>query len=175
MVNAEQSVGITELDKKMYVEKLAEELPVLRIKMGVSQDELSSMIGLSRQTYSTFETKKRNMTWSVFLSLIFIFDNCDKTHDFIHKNGLFPEQLFETCGFAQIERDPLVSNFITQELRSSLDDQAIHAIETMIMVEYARCNNMSGQSVIKAFDGQRFGNITEKDVLIQNAINALKR
>lgn len=175
MTKAEQSVGITDLEKKMYVEKLAEELPVLRIKMGVSQDELSSMIGLSRQTYSTLETKKRNMTWSVFLSLIFIFDNCDKTHEFIRKNGLFPEKMFEISGFAKNERGPLASQFITQELINSLDDQAIHAIETMIMVEYARCNNMSGQSVVKAFDGQRFGDVTDKDVLIQNAINALKR
>ena len=175
MTKAEQSVGITDLEKKMYVEKLAEELPVLRIKMGVSQDELSSMIGLSRQTYSTLETKKRNMTWSVFLSLIFIFDNCDKTHEFIRKNCLFPEKMIEISGFAQNERGPLASQFITQELINSLDDQAIHAIETMIMVEYARCNNMSGQSVVKAFDGQRFGDVTDKDVLIQNAINALKR
>ena len=115
------------------------------------------------------------MTWSVFLSLIFIFDNCDKTHEFIRKNGLFPEKMFEISGFAQNERGSLASQFITQELINSLDDQAIHAIETMIMVEYARCNNMSGQSVVKAFDGQRFGDVTDKDVLIQNAINALKR
>ena len=57
--------GYTELnedDREELMKLLTEELPVLRAKIGLSQSELSSIIGVSRQTYSAIETKKRKMT-----------------------------------------------------------------------------------------------------------------
>ena len=69
----------------------------------------------------------------------------------------------------------MTAQFISPRLRDQLDDQAIHAIETMIMVEYARCNNLPGHSVVKAFNGKSFGDISEKDILIQNTLNELKK
>ena len=175
MANSIQITGISEEEKNVYIEKLAEDLPVLRIKLGVSQEELAAMIGLTRQTYSTLETKKRKMTWSVFLSLIFIFDNSEQTHDFIRKNGLFPEKMFEESNIENSIPEMMTAQFISPRLRDQLDDQAIHAIETMIMVEYARCNNLPGHSVVKAFNGKSFGDISEKDILIQNTLNELKK
>lgn len=175
MVNSIQITGISEEEKNVYIEKLAEELPVLRIKLGVSQEELAAMIGFTRQTYSTLETKKRKMTWSVFLSLIFIFDNSEQTHDFIRKNGLFPEKMFEESNIENSTLEMMTAQFISPRLRDQLDEQAIHAIETMIMVEYARCNNLPGHSVVKAFNGKSFGDICEKDILIQNTLNELKK
>ena len=40
---------------------LTDELPVLRARLKISQDELSRRIGISRQTYSLIETKKRRL------------------------------------------------------------------------------------------------------------------
>lgn len=37
---------------------LTDEIPVLRVKSGVKQEELSDVLGISRQTYSAVETKK---------------------------------------------------------------------------------------------------------------------
>ena len=42
------------------------------------------------------------------------------------------------------------------------------------MLEYARCNKLSGDAVIKAFDGRRFINITEQDKEIADAIKSVK-
>ncbi len=63
----------TELNKDAYINKMAENLPVLRAKFGLTQEELGLKIDVSRQTIVAIETKKRKMTWSVFLALITIF------------------------------------------------------------------------------------------------------
>ena len=52
---------LPELDRNKLIEILTDELPVLRAKIGVSQDDISNIIGISRQTYSAIETKKRKM------------------------------------------------------------------------------------------------------------------
>jgi DNA-binding XRE family transcriptional regulator len=86
-------VEIQEIDKEQLIDILTEELPVLRAKIGLSQDDLSDIIGISRQTYSSIETKKRKMSWNVFLSLILMFDNNEKTKGMLEATGAFPENL----------------------------------------------------------------------------------
>lgn len=61
-------------DKEKLISRLIDELPVLRTKLGLSQEELGNLVGISRQTYSSIETGRRKMSWSMHLSLIFIFD-----------------------------------------------------------------------------------------------------
>lgn len=68
-----------ELDKETYINRMAENLPVLRAKFGLTQEELGLKIDVSRQTIVAIETKKRKMTWSVFLALITIFKRNDVT------------------------------------------------------------------------------------------------
>lgn len=70
---------IQEIDKERLIDILTEELPVLRAKIGLSQDDLSGIIGISRQTYSSIETKERRMSWNTYLSLILVFENNEKT------------------------------------------------------------------------------------------------
>ena len=67
MINTEKKLEIMEL--------LREELPVLRAKAKVSQEDIAERIGISRQTYSSIETGKRTMTWTTFLALITYFQN----------------------------------------------------------------------------------------------------
>ena len=45
--------------KKIAVDILVDELPSLRAKIGISQDQLAEYVGLSRQTLSAIETRKR--------------------------------------------------------------------------------------------------------------------
>jgi DNA-binding XRE family transcriptional regulator len=52
---------INEQDRLIWL--LTDELPVLRARLKISQDELSRRVGISRQTYSLIETKKQKMTW----------------------------------------------------------------------------------------------------------------
>lgn len=84
-----------ELDKDKLIDILTDELPALRAKLGLSQDELSNIIGISRQTYSGIENKKRKMSWNTFLSLILLFGYNDKTAAYINAVGVFPPPLKE--------------------------------------------------------------------------------
>ena len=79
--------------REELIKILTEELPVLRAKIGISQNELSNIIGVSRQTYSAIETKRRDMSWNVFLSLIFFFDHNEKTREMLVGIGAFPDSL----------------------------------------------------------------------------------
>ena len=94
MVKDFNDFDITENAKEVLITKLTDELIFLRTKLGLSQDELSKLIGISRQTYSTLETKKRTMSWGTYLSLILIFDNNEQTHRIIRDTGIFPYMLF---------------------------------------------------------------------------------
>lgn len=85
-----------EINKEALVEVLTEELPALRAKIGITQEELCSIIGISRQTYSSIETRKRKMSWNIYLSLIMFFIHNDKTAPVIETIGAFPENLKES-------------------------------------------------------------------------------
>ena len=81
------------VDRTQLIEILTEELPALRAKIGFTQDDLCEAIGISRQTYSSIETKKRTMSWNIFLSLIMFYSNNEKTAPIIDSIGAFPETL----------------------------------------------------------------------------------
>ena len=85
-----------EINKDKLIDLLTEELPSLRAKIGVSQEELSDIIGISRPTYSAVETKKRKMSWNVFLSLLMFFTQNESTAPIIATIGAFPDELKET-------------------------------------------------------------------------------
>lgn len=87
---------LTEMDKERLIDILGEELPALRAKVGLSQDELSNIIGVSRQTYSAIETGKRRMSWNTFLSLLLVYWFNDKTSYWVDAVGAFPPALKET-------------------------------------------------------------------------------
>ena len=166
---------LSEQERDQLIDRLVTELPVLRTKLGLSQDELAGILDISRQTYSYMETKRRKMSWSIFLALILLFDNNSQTHEFLRKAGLFPEIVFQNDKLNM--SDPILSSFkklADEDIRSCLDEKAIHAIETVIMVEYARCNNMSSEAVIKAFEGRRVSHTSENTVKAKRALKAIR-
>ena len=63
---------------------LRNELPVLRAKARISQEDIANKIGISRQTYSSIETGKREMSWTTFLALIAFFQNNDSTKQMLN-------------------------------------------------------------------------------------------
>jgi len=90
-----KSVEISDIDKNKLISLLTEELPVLRAKVGLSQEDLSSIIGISRQTYSSIETGKRQMTWNTFLSLVLVFAFNEKTSAILEASGAMSPELKE--------------------------------------------------------------------------------
>ena len=65
--------------KNRLIEALRNDLPVLRARVGLSQEAIADKIGISRQTYSSMETGKREMAWTTFLALVAFFQNKEQT------------------------------------------------------------------------------------------------
>lgn len=65
--------------RKDLIQKLTHELPVLRVRLGASQADIAERIGISRQTYNSIETQKREMNWTIFVALVAVFQNNQET------------------------------------------------------------------------------------------------
>ena len=68
-------------DLYLYRHVVVDELPVLRAKARMSQGEVASRIGISRQTYNSIETGKKDVSITIFLALIAFFQNNSKTEE----------------------------------------------------------------------------------------------
>ncbi len=92
-MDGSQASVINQIDRDFLIDTLTDELPVLRARIGIKQEELSDILGISRQTYSAIETKKRKMTWNMFISLLMFFTQNKKTAPVIEMIGAFPDEL----------------------------------------------------------------------------------
>lgn len=79
-------------EKENLATQLAIDLPALRGKVGASQEEIASAVGISRQTYSAYENRTRPIPWSLYLALLFYFDYIPSTHYMIRQLELFPNE-----------------------------------------------------------------------------------
>ena len=167
---------LTPEEKDKYIEALTDELPILRAKAYISQEDLAKIIGISRQNYGWIERKDRRMSWNTYLSLIFFFDYNQSTHKMIRAISAFPTELVdrmnESNGPLDFER---IVGISMEGIENILDEQALHSIRTLIMVEYARCCQLPGDAVIKSFDGRTFTkDITKGDVDVKKALNNIR-
>lgn len=164
-----------ELQQKL-INALSGELAALRAKAEISQGDLAALLGISRQTYSVIEGGSKKMSWSIYLSLLLYYDYNVKTHTMIRNIGVFPEELVRTINGGSIQRpygNPSILPGIPENITQKLDDQAFQAIRTVIMLEYARCENLSGDAVVKSFNGISFGKI-ESNPRADEALRAIK-
>lgn len=65
--------------KDELIMTLTAELPVMRARLGMSQEVMASAIGVSRQTYSAIETRTKKMSWTIFMALIAVLDMNEAT------------------------------------------------------------------------------------------------
>lgn len=165
---------LTEEEQNRYMNALAEELAPLRAKIGISQVELCKMIGISRQTYSAIEGRRRQMTWQTYLSLILFFDYNKATREMLRNLPAFPGEIILRMNDGN-SSDLLYGEKPSEleEMLKDLDDQALHALKTMLLVEYARCKKVPGDIVIKAFDGIVI-NSRSPDMATEKALKAIK-
>lgn len=153
---------LTEEEQKKYINALTAELAPLRAKAGISQADLCTMIGISRQTYSAIESRRRPMMWSTYLSLILFFDNNVDTREMLRELPAYPRLLFLRMNGGRSVDQTLLDQIASErnDILMDLDDQARHALKTLLLVEYARCKNIPGEVVVKAFDGINLTGIT---------------
>lgn len=81
--------------KEMSIENMTKNMVALRTMLHLSQAELATLIGVGRQTLVAIETRKRKMTWSVFLSLLFVFSQNKETYSLLEIFGIYTPEMKE--------------------------------------------------------------------------------
>ena len=79
--------------KEIIIKNMTENLPTLRKRLGISQEELSEKVGVSRSTIAGIENKKRSMSWNMFLSLLLIFIKNEDTDRLLNVMGIYTDEL----------------------------------------------------------------------------------
>lgn len=154
-MDAESKWFLTDEEKDSFIAMLTPNLTILRAKAEISQEELSNLIGVSRQTYNAIERKVRRMAWSTYLSLILFYDHNQKTHKMIRQLSIFPQKLVmrfnNGVDYSDFGLDSVLGNNPT-EIIDLLDEQAKGTIRTVIMMEYKRCSAASNDAIVKTLE-----------------------
>ena len=79
--------------REKLIDNMTENLPVLRKKLRLTQEGLAQIIGSSRHSIMQIEAKKRKMTWSTFLSLVFLFDKNEDTALLLRALNIYTDEL----------------------------------------------------------------------------------
>lgn len=80
-------------------EALAKDLPILRAAIGITQEELCQTIGITRQTYSVIETRKKRMSQNEYISLLLYFYVNDHTRDLLERTGALTDGMKTICNY----------------------------------------------------------------------------
>lgn len=83
---------LTEEKKANLIQIMSEELPVLRAKAGLSQDEIANVIGISRQSFNLIEANKTKMTWRTCSALLMYFSLNKDTSNLMRMFGLLLDE-----------------------------------------------------------------------------------
>lgn len=96
--------GLLDIDRKKYATAMARNLPVLRAKLGLNQAELADLIGVTRQTISAMENGTRDISWSNFLSLLFLFTQNTETKELLSVLGIYTAELEQLYTFTDLKK-----------------------------------------------------------------------
>lgn len=83
---------LTQEKKSDLIRIMSEELPVLCVKAGLSQDEMANIIGISRQSFNLIELNKTKLIWRTCFALIMYFNLNPDICNLLRVLGLFPEE-----------------------------------------------------------------------------------
>ena len=83
------------IDKDKLIKNMTENLPMLRKRLELTQEEIADKIGVSRSTVIAIENNKREMTWNTFLSLMLLFSKNESTNKILEILDLNTEEFNE--------------------------------------------------------------------------------
>lgn len=88
-----EEIVMTEQRKQELIKLMGDSMPALRARAGWTQETLAEYLGVSRQTILLIEHKKRLMTWSTFLSLVFLFSLSPGSKALMFTLKIYPVEL----------------------------------------------------------------------------------
>lgn len=80
-------------EKETLIKNMVDNLPTLRKKLGVTQEGLAELAGISRSTLANIENRKRRMTWNNFLALLLIFIKNKETDKLLSVMEIYTDEL----------------------------------------------------------------------------------
>lgn len=86
------------INREKLIQNMTENLPMLRTRLGLTQEELADKLGVSRSTVVSIENKKRDMTWNTFLSLVLLFIKNESTNKLLNVLEIYTDEFH---GFIQ--------------------------------------------------------------------------
>lgn len=92
------------INRKKYTDAMAENLPMLRAKLGINQEKLAGTIGITRQTLSSIENRTRDMSWPTFISLLFLFAQNEETKKLLPVLGIYDTELERSFSFTDLTK-----------------------------------------------------------------------
>lgn len=82
-----------DINKDNLMSSMAENLVVLRKKLGLTQAKLADKVGIGRQMLIDIEKKRRPMTWNTFVMLLLVFRTNSGTSDLLNYFGIYTIEL----------------------------------------------------------------------------------
>jgi len=80
-----------EFDKSNYCRLLGKNLSTLRQQANISQEDLCTRLGFSRQSLSNYETGRLEMKWIHFVAIVLFFYLYDDTRVIMETTGIVDE------------------------------------------------------------------------------------
>ena len=87
--------------KQALCKILASNLPTLRTKAKLSQNELSDRLGFSRQTISAIEGCKRDMQWSTFSAITLFLSKDREVNQLMSVMGVLDDDVKEALNLVE--------------------------------------------------------------------------
>lgn len=84
-----------QMNREELIKNMTENLPMLRTRLGLTQEELADKIGVSRGTVLSIENKKREMTWNTFLSLMLLFTKNEATNKLLNVLEIYTDEFHD--------------------------------------------------------------------------------
>lgn len=97
-------VFLTEERKRNYCKDLARNLPVLRARLGITQEELSERLGISRTTLASIESEKKEMSWITFIAMSMLFLKNKKTEIVFKSLDIYDRELIHFLMFEDMNK-----------------------------------------------------------------------
>lgn len=93
---------LSEDEKQELIYRLTKQLRTMRLLCGLSQTDLAEMIGVTRQTILILENGKREMTWTMFLALFFVFSGNHMTRKMLVESNILCRELYSFLGIERL-------------------------------------------------------------------------
>lgn len=77
---------------------LTDALPTLRARLHLTQAELGKVIGVTGKTVYCIESGRQQMTWTMFLALVYAFSLHRAAHPVLNMAGISSEVLADLVG-----------------------------------------------------------------------------